>query len=152
MNPDPEVIQTLAHVSGTLACPTCGYDLRGNVSGRCPECAREISIQDVKAASRPDAGIVARRLLRAGFAGAVTLVLLLAVDLLRAVNGAPRSAFAPTGGRTAVSLGIGLVAVVLAGRCVAGTRQAADRRGVWVWPLVVWILLLGSLGAYWVPG
>jgi hypothetical protein len=25
-----------------LACPRCGYSLRGNVSGRCPECGRPV--------------------------------------------------------------------------------------------------------------
>jgi len=23
-------------------CPSCGYDLTGNVSGRCPECGTEV--------------------------------------------------------------------------------------------------------------
>ena len=26
----------------TGVCPICGYDLTGNVSGRCPECGRKI--------------------------------------------------------------------------------------------------------------
>jgi hypothetical protein len=31
-------------------CPTCGYDLTGNVSGRCPECGTEIDRRPAAAA------------------------------------------------------------------------------------------------------
>jgi hypothetical protein len=33
-------------------CPTCGYDLTGNVSGRCPECGRRFDASGTAATSQ----------------------------------------------------------------------------------------------------
>jgi len=42
--------QTRLHLQGhDVACPRCGYNLRGMKRLRCPECGREFSWQDMRA-------------------------------------------------------------------------------------------------------
>lgn len=40
-------IVNLSVAEGPPGCPTCDYDLTGNVSGRCPECGTPVTREDI---------------------------------------------------------------------------------------------------------
>ena len=40
--PDPQPRSAPAAADLPIPCPSCGYDLRGNTTGRCPECGTEL--------------------------------------------------------------------------------------------------------------
>lgn len=146
-----EVVRVLA--TRSLACPSCGYDLRGNTTGSCPECGRRVTAADLAHAARPGPGVVARRLLRAGFAAALVMTALFVFDMVRWVWHIPRSSFAPPGGRSMVAAALCAAASVAGAWGLHRWRRAGAGIVVddWVTPSIVWVLLIGSLAVYWKP-
>jgi hypothetical protein len=132
----------------SFACPSCGYDLKGNTAGSCPECGRPVTERDLRNADRPSATIVARRLTHASFVAGLVMTLLFSFDAMRWVGNVPRSMFTPPGYRAAIAAVMCGLAMVIAGWRMARRDENAT---TWLGPLATWVLLIGALVVYGAP-